>query len=528
MRFKTDNFHEYKEEHIATLQVTLDDDFNVPDSKEDIDEIVREWGNVVIDDVKVNKDRGSGLDAEAKVMGRLDFSILYIARDSGEPVKMQGKMTFDENVNLSSDAALDYVTCKATLEDLNIRPINSRKVSLKAIVTLSIYTSCLMDKSFPVEIVDASESVECLHRDYGFVQLVVNQRDNFRIKQDISVPATKPEIAELIWEDVCIHNMNTRMGDDEVEISGDLCVFFMYKSVEGNRGVEWYETNMPFSGRLSVSGANPDLIPYVCYKMLSQSIEIRTDIDGANRDLQVDVVVALDIKAYEEKNETVVEDIYSPVREIGLNKYPREFKHLLVKNSSINRVAGKLTGNSVSDLLQICNCTANVAIDECRFTEDGLSVTGAVTANVFYVTDDDLKPLGSAKLVIPFENLVSISESHSDSLMHEIMPYVSSVAASINSAGEVEIKVSICMEVICFEVEQCELPDGEIEMGDKYDLSDIPAMVGFISEGNMRYWDVAKKYHTTMSSILSVNEGLGKDCTLSETVPRGTKMLLVR
>ena len=28
-----------------TMQITLDDDFNVPDSKADIDSIIREWGN---------------------------------------------------------------------------------------------------------------------------------------------------------------------------------------------------------------------------------------------------------------------------------------------------------------------------------------------------------------------------------------------------------------------------------------------------------------------------------------------------
>ena len=40
-----------------TMQITLDDDFNVPDSKADIDSIIREWGNPHADSVKVSGER---------------------------------------------------------------------------------------------------------------------------------------------------------------------------------------------------------------------------------------------------------------------------------------------------------------------------------------------------------------------------------------------------------------------------------------------------------------------------------------
>ena len=50
-----------------TMQITLDDDFNVPDSKADIDSIIREWGNPHADSVKVSGER-------AEVKGSLDFA----------------------------------------------------------------------------------------------------------------------------------------------------------------------------------------------------------------------------------------------------------------------------------------------------------------------------------------------------------------------------------------------------------------------------------------------------------------------
>ena len=44
MNLKHENIHEYVIKCTNTTQITLDDDFNVMDSKPDIDLIVKEWG----------------------------------------------------------------------------------------------------------------------------------------------------------------------------------------------------------------------------------------------------------------------------------------------------------------------------------------------------------------------------------------------------------------------------------------------------------------------------------------------------
>ena len=117
MRLRTENIHEYRLKCNTVAQITLDDDFNVPDTKDDIELIVKEWGNVQTDSVKVNKDK-------ATVDGELKFSLLYIGASSDsermQPVKMAGKMSFSENVNLSGDCTGDYVTCQASIEDLSL------------------------------------------------------------------------------------------------------------------------------------------------------------------------------------------------------------------------------------------------------------------------------------------------------------------------------------------------------------------------------------------------------------------------
>ena len=55
----------------VTSQMTLDDDFNVPDSMDDVEELIMENGEVKIDSVKNPGEK-------AEVSGKLEFRILYL------------------------------------------------------------------------------------------------------------------------------------------------------------------------------------------------------------------------------------------------------------------------------------------------------------------------------------------------------------------------------------------------------------------------------------------------------------------
>ena len=107
MELKYDNIHEYTIKCSNTTQITLDDDYNVPDSKTDIDSIIKDFGLVVTDGVRVNQDK-------AQVEGNLKYAVLYIGKgqEGGRliPVRLDGSLHFVENVNLSCDASDTDVT----------------------------------------------------------------------------------------------------------------------------------------------------------------------------------------------------------------------------------------------------------------------------------------------------------------------------------------------------------------------------------------------------------------------------------
>ena len=493
MRLRTENIHEYRLKCNTVAQITLDDDFNVPDTKDDIELIVKEWGNVQTDSVKVNKDK-------AAVDGELKFSLLYIGASSDsermQPVKMTGKMSFSENVNLSGDCTGDYVTCQASIEDLSIKAINSRKISVKAIVTLKLICESLQDIQM-ITGVDETENtdIQQLKEELEFVQLAVNQRDNFRIRENVSLPAGKPEIQEIIWDDVDVRNLNTRLADDGLKLAGDLDIFVMYIGNGETGNVQWYETTASFEGSLDISGCNADMIPYVNFQIIGKTVEERPDLDGENRDIAVEVVLDMDVKAYEERKKDVIADIYSPSYDMEIENADTQLRCLVVRNNVSSRVSGNLQLENYADLMQICNCTATVQLDDVTYKEGELVAEGVVSA---------------------------------DSLEYNIKPSVQQLSATINSAGVIEVKSSVSLDVIVFRNFEYSGIKSAYMSEEKCDLSKMPSMTGYIADGTKTLWDVSKMYHTTADSIKASNPKCADGLSESVIIPRGTKLLLVK
>ena len=112
----------------SDTQITLENDMNVPDSKPDIDKIIKIEGNILSNSVVA-------LDGRAGIKGTLDYFILYTSSDDIVPVhNLSGSINFDESVGLDEVSEGDDIDCHFEIDDCQANLINSRKLSINAII----------------------------------------------------------------------------------------------------------------------------------------------------------------------------------------------------------------------------------------------------------------------------------------------------------------------------------------------------------------------------------------------------------
>ena len=75
-------------------QFYIDDDYNVPDAKSDVKEIIMSEGTLNIEDMKV-------VENYVRAAGKLNFKVLYITEDgSGRLASLEGRIPFEEVIYL--------------------------------------------------------------------------------------------------------------------------------------------------------------------------------------------------------------------------------------------------------------------------------------------------------------------------------------------------------------------------------------------------------------------------------------------
>jgi len=513
------NIHMNRWKGNATSQITLDDDFIVPDSMDDVEQIILSSGEITIDSVKNQAER-------VVVRGKMDFTILYRGAEGGL-CTLSGSINFEEPINVPGLEETDMVQVFCELEDLNAGIINSRKLSVKAIVTLQVKVETICDVDAAVEVdtkptAGDAPNVETLRKKVDVATIALRHKDTFRIKDTISLSGNKPNIDHILWSEMILRGVTTRPMDKKMMLDGELMVFIIYQGEGENAPIQWLEESIPFSGEIEVQDVTEDMVPIVMVRLIHKDIEAKPDSDGEMRETDVDAVLELDMKLYKEENMELLNDLYSTNRDLALQTGEACFDKILTKNMSKCKIAEKITLEQADRILQICHSEGMVKIDDTEVKEDGLHVEGVLEVKILYMTSDDSQPIQCAVEDIPFHFLIE-APGINESTICQLNPGMEQLSAVMMGGGSIEVKATISLDLLALQpvCEQIIISAADSPM-DLNNLQKLPGIVGYIAQQDDTLWKIAKKFHTTIDTIMATN-GLTES-----TVKPGDRLILVK
>ncbi|MBP3927142.1 MAG: DUF3794 domain-containing protein, partial [Clostridium sp.] len=199
---KKQMIHMNRQKGTAVSQITLDDDFIVPDTMDDVAQILMNRGEVQIESARPQGER-------MLIRGKLVFYVLYRKAEGGLQA-LGGEIPFDEVVNVPGLAEQDYTQTSWTLEDLSTGMINSRKLSIKAVVVLEVRVESLYDAEAAVDVETEDEKTEILKRNIDVAAIAARRKDTYRIREDIQISGNKPNIEQILWNDMRLRGVSVR------------------------------------------------------------------------------------------------------------------------------------------------------------------------------------------------------------------------------------------------------------------------------------------------------------------------------
>ena len=518
----------------AQSQITLDDDYNVPDYRPDIVKVLKEKGELHFDEVKAAA-------GAAWLKGRLVFRVLYRSdQENGKISCLKGEIPFQEKLNMDGVQEYDVIQASGEIEDLTIGVIHSRKISVRAVILLKTEEPREKEDELCVGI-EADDGCEKRYRNTNILQLLCMKRDQCRQKSEITLPSSKPNVQEILWKSLEIRNLDTKMGQDGVKLSGEVLISVLYQEEEETDRVQWYEMVIPLDcGVECDAGTEADIIYKVKARPASMELEVKPDYDGEERVLVLELVMNLDIRVWKEQEISMLEDVYSLKKEIIPVCTGVTLHHISVKNDSQCRLTEQMgLAESQEKILQICSCEGTVHLESTELTEQGVRAEGILVTELLYITTDDQMPIGSAREIYPFEQLIEIPQQtarternkpeelealeRKNKLQTELDCRISQLSAVMLDQDHVEIKAVIGLDLLAFEQEQIDnITDTREEPLDMEQLQKRPGLVGYIAKDGDSLWSIAKENHTTVEDILRDNH------RTDENLCRGEKILIVK
>lgn len=518
----------------AQSQITLDDDYNVPDYRPDIVKVLKEKGELHFDEAKAAA-------GAAWLKGRLVFRVLYRSdQENGKISCLKGEIPFQEKLNMDGVQEYDVIQASGEIEDLTIGVIHSRKISVRAVILLKTEEPREKEDELCVGI-EADDGCEKRYRNTNILQLLCMKRDQCRQKSEITLPSSKPNVQEILWKSLEIRNLDTKMGQDGVKLSGEVLISVLYQEEEETDRVQWYEMVIPLDcGVECDAGTEADIIYKVKARPASMELEVKPDYDGEERVLVLELVMNLDIRVWKEQEISMLEDVYSLKKEIIPVCTGVTLHHISVKNDSQCRLTEQMgLAESQEKILQICSCEGTVHLESTELTEQGVRAEGILVTELLYITTDDQMPIGSAREIYPFEQLIEIPQQtartecnkpeelealeRKNKLQTELDCRISQLSAVMLDQDHVEIKAVIGLDLLAFEQEQIDnITDTREEPLDMEQLQKRPGLVGYIAKDGDSFWSIAKENHTTVEDILRDNH------RTDENLCRGEKILIVK
>lgn len=506
----------------AVTQITLDDDHNLTEYKPDILKIVEEKGQVRFEEMKAAADA-------VYLRGALHFEVLYrCAAEDGGFARLSGDLPFQEHVRMEGAQEYDSVYADPQIEDLSITLINSRKLSIRSLLTihLELREPCTYElaESLAGSRDAQTQNLQMRTGQTQAMELLVQKKDTSRFRSSLSIPSNKPGVQEILWYSLQPRGIESRAEEGVLQLSGEVFVHMVYRSAEEADQLQCLELAVPMQTQLEVLEADPQVTAWMRVRLAGGELELDDSFDGEGRELQLEALLEIDYTLWQERTLTLLEDVYAIDRQLACMRTPVTLQRLMVKNDSRFRLNERMELETKGAVLQICSCTGDVQVEEVVPEINRLDVSGLLRLRLLYIAADDDMPLVTVEKMLPFREAVEVPglDPQTMDISYELEAGIDQLSSTLLDQSQVECKAQIRLCVIVFENQMIQNMESiEVLPIDQEQMGNAPGMVGYIVKNGEQLWDIAKRYRVTMAQLQAWN---GME---NEQLQTGDKLMIV-
>ncbi|MFA5523489.1 MAG: SPOCS domain-containing protein [Tissierellales bacterium] len=493
------------------IQALVEGEIRVPDTKPRIKKLLKIDGDVEVTGTKIAK-------GKIIVNGIVNFNVLYSADDELQSVhSLEARTDFREEIEIqgvNEGAATDI---KANVEHIDYDQDGDASISVKTVISLA--GKATHDNTIDIiKDIKGSEGIQVLKESIRYNDVMGTNTSSTLIKEAFELEEQMPDIIDILRIDTKVYESETKVVEDKVIVAGLVACSIMYFGDDDENKVNYINHEIPFTHFVELPGALKDMSCGLKLTSLDTNFEVKEDINGSLRIIDIESTVKVNAKAYRQVEKEVAIDTYSTNKILDIKKQEVVVSESIGQSTSKETIRGVLeVGNEI--IRSIYNISGKSLITDYKIMEGKVIVEGLLEVDMLYQIEEN-DEIKDTRQDIPFKTYVDI-EQVEDELDIEVSNDLEQISYKRINSREVELEATVNNYVSVNRIKKINIITEAIDTGDTIDRVSRPSITIYIVQKDDTIWDIAKRYNTTVEDIIKAN-----DIVSPENIMPGEKIII--
>lgn len=466
----------------------IEGDMIVPDIKPDILNTITTSGNVCIYKKEV-------LDGKIKIDGTVQVYIMYLAdNEEGNIRGINTSIDFSEMIPIENCKSGMNLASRIEINEVEAKVLNGRKVNIKASLNfdLKIYSNEDMEV---INQINGNSDIQKLNQNIEMYSLIGEGNTRAYAKETVAIDPTD-NLAEILKVDVKIRNKDSKVSYNKILVKSDVVIHILYLT-EDNR-ISLVDSVIPVMGFVDIQNISEEHLCDTDYEIKNLLIKPNGEDEHS---IYVEAELEISCSAFEKRNMTLTEDLYSPTEDL---KFTKKEINMINKKNTIKDICSIKEKIDIPEMIgsKTHDITVKTSLTTKNILSDRISYEGNADLRILYL-NEDTNTMNVKRIDLPFQFTMETQNVENASNIDTQLELIKQDFV-LQTDGRLEIRIDIAFIVKITNFRSIsvidEITSEEKETEDKYSM-----IIYFVKNGDT-LWKIAKRFGSTVEDIAKLNE----------------------
>ena len=469
-------------------EVTLESSIIVPDIKPDIVKPIDCSGNICIYKKEV-------VNGKIKVDGSIDSNIMYIVDSETEFVRsLNSNIDFSEYIDIKNNIVEADIDVTIKLKQMECDVLNGRKVNLKAIIeiTATIYSN---ENIKIAKDIKGDCDIQRLDKIIQLNSMIGKNSCKAYAKENI-ILENNEKLVEILKKEITIKNKDFKISYNKILAKADICVKILYLTEENE--IKYIEKQIPVMGFIDMQDINENNICDVKYMIKNIIVKPNSSEDNS---IYIEIEVEMNCFSYETKDVELLQDLYSPVKNIS---YKEKNINAMMGLQNINDVfnVNEKINNLDIGVNRIYTSSVKTLITNIEVLEGRAVYEGEIIETILFEAST-AERIERREIKFPLNYEVPlVNQINKENIDVEIETITNNV--TIEQDNSLSVKIELNIQTKMFKSININILE-DLEEKEIEDQNSFSIIIYFVKKGDS-LWKIAKKFKSTVDAIKKINK----------------------